>query len=61
MWSFLGKRSRYISYAPTIFNGGTYSITDVHKYVPSVCMKNGFLSISFEKISVFDSYFIHGI
>ena len=41
--------------------GRVYSITAVSTYVPyipSVRTKNGFRSIAFEKISVFDSYLI---
>ena len=36
--------------------GGAYSITVVSMYV---CVQNGFRSLSFEKISVLDSDFIH--
>ena len=31
----------------------------IHTYVRKSSTKNGFFSISFEKISVLDSYFIH--
>ena len=36
-----------------------YSITAVCTYILFVCKKNDFRSVSFEKISVLDSYFIH--
>ena len=47
---------------PTIFSGHAYSITPVCMCVCSIhtsSMENGFCSISFDKISVLDSYFIH--
>ena len=61
----LNSRINCANYAPVIFNGvweegaGAYSTVAVHTYVPSVCTKNGFRSVSFEMISVLDSYFIH--
>ena len=53
----------FIMPPPFSVGGGAYSIAlacmYVHQSVRYVHMKNGFYSISFEKISVLDSYFIH--
>ena len=39
--------------------GHIVSLLSVRTSVPSIRNKNGFHSISFEKISLLDSYFIH--
>ena len=53
---------QYFFISSAIFSGGggiLYHCSPFVSTVPSVCTKNGFRSITFEKTCVLDSYFTH--